>query len=134
MAGGNSVGVGKSTVDLSKGVGISIRVSRPLAQMMIVGAYGVQSSVSSVSSKSSVSSVGRDISVGNISGVVGMAGGNSVGVGKSTVDLSKGVGISIRVSGPLAQKMMAIVGAYGVQSSVSSVSGKSTVSTISMTS
>merc|ERR1719516_127727 len=67
-----------------------------------------------------VSGVSGGRGVGNISGVVGMAGGNSVGVGKSTVDLSKGVGISIRVSGSLAEMVSIIVGADGVQSRVSS--------------
>merc|ERR1712156_158430 len=40
--------------------------------------------------------------VGDDTGVVGMAGGNSVGIGKTSSNLSNGVGISIRVSLPLA--------------------------------
>merc|ERR1719423_184826 len=40
--------------------------------------------------------------VGNVSRVVGMSSGNSIGIGKSSSNLSNGVGISIGISGPLA--------------------------------
>merc|ERR1711973_301540 len=104
MSGGNSVGKGKTSGNLSNGVGISIRVSGPLAKV-------VDSSVSNsvVGSNSMVGRVGvEDVvggvrGVGNISGVVSMSGGNSVGEGKTSGNLSDGVGISIRVSGPLAE-------------------------------
>merc|ERR1719495_3049892 len=95
MSGGNSIGKGKSIVHLGNGVGISIRVSLPLANVV-----GVQATVSKQSTVSSeVSPVGIDRgrvrSVGNISRVVGMSSGNSIGKGKSIVDLGNGVGISI---------------------------------------
>merc|ERR1719516_974460 len=101
MTSSNSIGKGKSFVDLSNGVGISLRVSGPLAQMMsiIVGADSVKSIVSIASV------VGWVLSVGNISGVVSMTSSNGIGKGKSFVDLSNGVGISLRVSRPLTQMM-----------------------------
>merc|ERR1712055_824171 len=80
-----------------------------------VGGVSVKSVVTGISSVTRVSGV----CVGGDGGV-GMASGNSVDIGKSTVDLSKGVGISIRVSGPLAEMVSIIVGADGVQSRVSS--------------
>merc|ERR1719193_41543 len=130
MSSGNSIGIGKSIVDLSNGVGISIRISLPLANVV-----GVQATVSSQSTVSSVSSVssevslvsmdrGRVRSVGNISRVVGMSGGNCIGIGKSIVDLGNGVGISIRISLPLANVV-------GVQATVSSQSTVSSVSSVS---
>jgi len=143
MSGGNSIGIGKSIVDLGNGVGISIRISLPLANVV-----GVQATVSSQSTVSSVSSVssevslvsmdrGRVRSVGNISRVVGMSGGNSIGIGKSIVDLGNGVGISIslglslRVSLPFVN--VTSISSKTVKSRISPVesSSKSIVSTIS---
>merc|ERR1711970_1626917 len=102
MTSSNGIGKGKSFVNLSNGVGISLRVSRPLAQMgsIIVGAGGVKSFVSSESIASVQGVVGRVLSVGNISGVVGMTSSNGIGQGKSFVDLGDGVSISIGTSIP----------------------------------
>merc|ERR1719378_1661497 len=98
MTSGDRFGIGKSIVDLGNGVGISIRISLPLANVVGVQAtVSSQSSVSSVSSEVSLVSMdrGRVRSVGNISRVVSMSSGNSIGIGKSVVDLGNGVGISI---------------------------------------
>merc|ERR1712002_1225342 len=128
MSGGNSIGIGKSIVDLGNSVGISIRISLPLAN--VVGVQATVSSVSIVSSKVSLVSMdrGRVRSVGNISRVVGMSGGDSIGIGKSIVDLGNGVGISIclglslRVSLPLANEVSIVgaIGTVGVESIVGS--------------
>merc|ERR1712198_21566 len=131
MTSGDSIGIGKSIVDLSNGVGISIRISLPLANVAGVQAtVSSQSTVSSVSSEVSLVSMdrGRVRSVGNISRVVGMSGGNSIGKGKSVVDLGNGVGISIclglslRVSLPLANEVSIVgaIGTLGVESIVGS--------------
>merc|ERR1712198_391757 len=118
MTSGDSIGIGKSIVDLSNGVGISIRISLPLAN--VAGVQATVSSLSTVSSEVSLVSMdrGRVRSVGNISGVVGMSSGNSISKRKTIVDLGNGVGISIclglslRVSLPLAN-VVSIVGAIG---------------------
>merc|ERR1712055_676448 len=124
MTSSNGIGKGKSFVNLSNGVGISLRVSRPLAEMVsiIVGADGVKSFVSSESIASVQGVVGRVLSVGDISGVVSVASSNGIGKGKSFVDLSNSVGISLRVSRPLAQMVSIIVGADSIKSFVSSES------------
>merc|ERR1712121_510868 len=131
MSSGNSIGKGKSIVHLGNGVGISIRVSLPLANVVCVQAtVSKQSTVSVVSSEVSPVGIdrGRVRSVGNISRVVGMSSGDSIGKGKSIVHLGNGVGISIslglslRVSLPLANvvSIEGAIGTVGVESIVGS--------------
>jgi len=110
MAGGNSVGVGQTSSNLSDGVGVSIRVSLPLADGVVEATIGesVVGVVGGVAmSNTVVHCIAVDVAqrvggVGDDTGVVGMAGGNSVGVGQTSSNLSDGVGVSIRVSLPLA--------------------------------
>merc|ERR1711962_132816 len=66
---------------------------------------------------------GRVRSVGNISRVVGMSSGNSIGKGKSIVDLGNGVGISISLGLSLRVSLPFV--------NVTSISSKSVKSTIS---
>merc|ERR1711962_491188 len=111
MAGGNSIGIGQTSSNLSDGVGISIRVSLPLADGVVEAAIGesVVGVVGGVAmSHTVVHCIAVDVAqrvggVGDDTGVVGMAGGNSIGIGKTSSNLSDGVGISIRVSLPLAE-------------------------------
>merc|ERR1712243_389683 len=109
MAGGNSVGKGQTSSHLSDGVGVSIGVSRPLADSVVEATMGegVVGVVGSVAMSNTVVHVVVDVvqgvgGVGDDAGVVGMAGGNSVGVGKASSNLADGVGVSVRVSRPLA--------------------------------
>merc|ERR1719244_2081544 len=110
MAGGNSVGVGQTSSNLSDGVGVSIRVSLPLADGVVEAAIG-ESVVGVVGGVAMSNTVVHGIAVhvaqrvggvGDDTGVVGMAGGNSIGIGQTSSNLSDGVGVSIRVSLPLA--------------------------------
>merc|ERR1712198_136833 len=98
--------------------------------IMVDTSESVESIVSSISSISSDITMdrGRVRSVGNISRVVGMSGGDSIGIGKSIVDLGNGVGISISlglslsVSLPLANvvSIEGAIGTVGVESIVGS--------------
>merc|ERR1719193_2987703 len=89
---------------------------------MVDTSQSVETSISSEVSNITMDR-GRVRSVGNISRVVGMTSGNSIGKGKSIVDLGNGVGISIspglslRVSLPFVN--------------VTSISSKTIISTIS---
>merc|ERR1712136_574373 len=96
------------------------------------------SRISSVSSVSNVGGIGSNSSiavvvvvggergVGDIAGVVGMSGGNSVGVRKSSGNLADGVGISISLSISLVE----VVDRGGISGSIGGVG----VSSIAMTS
>merc|ERR1719381_85232 len=99
VAGGNSVGEGQTSGNLSDGVGI--RVSLPLADGVVVGesVVGVVGAVAvSVTVEHVVvESVHRVGGMGKETGVVSMAGGNSVGIGQTSSNLSDGVGIAGRV-------------------------------------
>merc|ERR1712180_220024 len=90
---------------------------------MVDTSQPVESSVSSISSKIPMDR-GRVRSVGNISRVVGISSGDSIGKGKSIVDLGNGVGISIslRLSLPLANvvSIEGAIGTVGVESIVGS--------------
>merc|ERR1711973_1049711 len=102
MSSGNSIGIGKSSSNLSNGVGISIGISGPLAKVMdtsisMEGGNNMSSSIGVVDIASRVGGVG------NVSRVVGVSSGNSIGIRKSSSYLSNSVGISIRISGPLAK-------------------------------
>merc|ERR1719474_1569928 len=78
---------------------------------------------------------GGERGVGNVSGVVGMSGGNSVGVRKSSSNLADGVGISVSI--PLADGMesgvsgvsrVSNMGSIGVVDSVGGIRGVGDVS------
>merc|ERR1712198_488376 len=98
--------------------------------IMVDTSESVESIVSSISSISSNIPMdrGRVRSVGNISRVVGMSSGDSIGIGKSIVDLGNGVGISIslglslRVSLPFVNvtSIVGAIGTVGVESIVGS--------------
>merc|ERR1711973_710920 len=101
VSSGNSIGIGKSSSYLSNSVGISIRISGPLAN--IVSSSISNSSMMSIADRGNmVGSIGvvdiasRVGGVGNISRVVGASSGNSVGKGKSSSYLANGVSIGIR--------------------------------------
>merc|ERR1711915_312966 len=94
MASGNGVVLGKTSIDLTNGVGI--RVSLSLAD-------GVVASISSIGRVGSVvhTSVGivqRVGGVGNDTRVVSMASGNGIGQRKTSSNLANGVGIRVRLS------------------------------------
>merc|ERR1719381_19383 len=133
VAGGNSVGKGQTSGNLSDGVGV--RVSLPLADGVVVGesVVGVVGAVAvSVTVEHVVvESVHRVGGMGKETGVVSMAGGNSVGIGQTGSNLSDGVGIGLSL--PLADGVVdatkgeRVVGAVDIAGGVGDVADVSGV-------
>merc|ERR1719381_33211 len=130
VAGGNSVGEGQTSSNLSDGVGI--RVSLPLADGVVVGesVVGVVGAVAvSVTVEHVVvESVHRVGGMGKETGVVSMAGGNSVGIGQTSSNLADGVGIGLSL--PLADGVVigeSVVGAVDIAGRVGDVADVSGV-------
>merc|ERR1719391_653310 len=121
VAGGNSVGEGQTSSNLSDGVGI--RVSLPLADGVVVGKSVVGVVAVSVTVEHVVvESVHRVGGMGKETGVVSMASGNSVGIGQTSSNLSDGVGIGLSL--PLANGMVvgeSVVGAVDIAGRVGDV-------------
>merc|ERR1719462_214457 len=100
MAGGVRVVLGKAVGNLTKSVGISIRVGLTLAVVVSSIASVADVTVSTVVSMVSNGSVARNTSMsvvntGDHSYVVGVASGIGVVLGKTVGNLAEGVGISI---------------------------------------
>merc|ERR1719381_438629 len=130
VAGGNSVGEGQTSGNLSDGVGI--RVSLPLADGVVVGesVVGVVGAVAvSVTVEHVVvESVHRVGGMGKETGVVSMAGGNSVGIGQTSSNLSNGIGIGLSL--PLTDGVVvgeSVVGAVDIAGGVGDVADVSGV-------
>ena len=91
MAGGNSVGVGKASSNLSNGVGVSIRVSLPLADGVVEATIGERPI-------GAVDIAGGVGDVADVAGVVGPTGEVGIGPGNAGSHLAEGVGIGVSVS------------------------------------